>query len=156
CISMPPGPKREWRSLCGPKQGGLTMKIHARVDAKGRPVCLLISPGEVYGAARAEEPCSPGSRMATSSAAKRPDWQQHPSPYPWPGCGSQHPEPIQPQKQVPVDKGALRERNRVEHLFNSLKQFRRIATATTSSAPTSSLSSARLHANLAPINRVHA
>jgi IS5 family transposase len=29
----------------GRSRGGLTTKIHARVDAKGRPVRLLISPG---------------------------------------------------------------------------------------------------------------
>ena len=38
----------------GRSRGGLTTKIHARVDAKGRPVCLLISPGEVHDAARDE------------------------------------------------------------------------------------------------------
>ena len=51
-------------------------------------------------------------------------------------------------------KALYRERNRIKRFFNSLKQFRRIATATTSSAPTSftKLTSMR---NLAPINRAH-
>jgi len=40
-----------------------------------------------------------------------------------------------------VDKALYRELNRVERFFNILKQFCRIATATTSSAPTSSFSS---------------
>ena len=38
----------------GRSRVGLTTKIHARVDAKGRPVCLLISPGEVHDVTCAE------------------------------------------------------------------------------------------------------
>lgn len=32
----------------GRSRGGLTTKIHARVDAKGRPVRLMITPGEAH------------------------------------------------------------------------------------------------------------
>jgi transposase len=39
------GVKKEWSSLCRSKPGGLTTKIHARVDAQDRPIKLLISPG---------------------------------------------------------------------------------------------------------------
>jgi transposase len=38
----------------GRSRGGLTTKIHARVDAKGRPLCLLISPGHVHDICCAE------------------------------------------------------------------------------------------------------
>jgi IS5 family transposase len=38
----------------GRSRGGLTTKIHARVDAKGRPVCLLISPGNDHDVTAAE------------------------------------------------------------------------------------------------------
>jgi hypothetical protein len=38
----------------GRSRAGLTTKIHARVDAKGRPLCLLISPGEVQDLTYAE------------------------------------------------------------------------------------------------------
>ena len=38
----------------GRSRGGLTTKIHARVDAKGRPVRILISPGNDHDVAHAE------------------------------------------------------------------------------------------------------
>jgi len=38
----------------GEIRGGLTTKIHARVDAQGRPVQLLISPGNDHDATHAE------------------------------------------------------------------------------------------------------
>jgi IS5 family transposase len=40
--------------LCRSKSGGLTTKIDARVDAKGRPVRLLISPGNDHDVIAAE------------------------------------------------------------------------------------------------------
>lgn len=42
------GAKKSGDCWIGRNQGGLTMKIHARVEAKGRPVCLLIFLGEVH------------------------------------------------------------------------------------------------------------
>ena len=38
----------------GRSRDGLTTKIHARVDAKGRPVRLIITPGEAHDVTGAE------------------------------------------------------------------------------------------------------
>src|SRR6478672_1852438 len=46
--------KKSGDRCVGRSRGGITTKIHARVDAKGRPVCLLISPGEAHDASCAD------------------------------------------------------------------------------------------------------
>src|SRR5919204_5508797 len=46
--------KKSGDRYVGRSRGGFTTKIHARVDAKGRPVSLLISPGEAHDVTYAE------------------------------------------------------------------------------------------------------
>src|SRR5512134_1829831 len=55
------GAKKKVEIGCvGRSRGSLSTKIHARVDAKGRPVALLISPGQDRDAMHAEA-CSTAS-----------------------------------------------------------------------------------------------
>ncbi|MCA1537951.1 transposase [Bradyrhizobium sp. NBAIM03] len=48
------GEKKSGDHCVGRSRGGLTTKIHARVDAKGRPVRLMITPGEAHDVTCAE------------------------------------------------------------------------------------------------------
>jgi transposase len=112
----------------GRSRGGLTTKIHARIDAKGRPVCLLISPGEVHDAARAEALLKGLEIGALVIADKGYDAD----------CIGAHIRGRGPVPNIPNranrktkyrwTKALYRERNIVERFFNRLKQFRRIAT----------------------------
>ena len=58
------GQKESGVRCVGRSRGGLTTKIHARVDAKGRPIRLLILPGNDHDVTAAEalldglEPCA--------------------------------------------------------------------------------------------------
>jgi transposase len=112
----------------GRSRGGLTTKIHARVDAKGRPLRLLISPGQVHDISCAEALLNGLERCTVVIADKGYDAD----------CVRQH---IRLQGAIPNipnrsnrtrkyrwKKALYRQRNHVERFFNKLKQFRRIAT----------------------------
>jgi transposase len=112
----------------GRSRGGLTTKIHARVDAKGRPVCLLISPGEVHDVTCAEALLNGLEQHAVVIADKGYDADRVRIHIRAQGATPNIPNRSNRKKRYRWKKALYRERNHVERFFNKLKQFRRIAT----------------------------
>jgi transposase len=112
----------------GRSRGGLTTKIHARVDAKGRPVCLLISPGEVHDVTCAEALLGGLEKGAVVIADKGYDADRVRAHIRAQGAIPNIPNRTNRKKKCRWKKVIYRERNHVERFFNKLKQFRRIAT----------------------------
>jgi transposase len=138
---MPRVQKKSGYRCVGRSQGGFTTKIHARVDAKGRPVSLLISPGEAHDVTYAEalleglEPC------AVVIADKAYDADRVRAQIRAQGAIPNIPSRSHRRRKSRWTKAFYRERNHIERFFNKLKQNRRIATRYDSLVPPSSLSS---------------
>jgi transposase len=112
----------------GRSRGGITTKIHARVDAKGRPICLLISPGQVHDAACAEALLEGLQNGAVVIADKGYDADSIRTHIRHLGAVPNIPNRSNRTTKYRWTKALYRERNRVERFFNKLKQYRRIAT----------------------------
>lgn len=112
----------------GRSRGGLTSKIHALVDADGRPVALRLTGGQVHDSQEAEallEAMPDGATLLADkgydsnaireAAARKNAWANIPS--------------RSNRKQRYAFSGWLyRQRNIVERFFNRIKHFRGIAT----------------------------
>ena len=112
----------------GRSRGGLTTKIHALVDAEGRPLHLTLTPGQAGDAPAAEaliDRIDPGATLIAdraydtnairAQAAERSVWANI------------------PPRSIRKDSFAFcgwvyRQRNHVERFFNRIKQFRGLAT----------------------------
>ena len=111
----------------GRSRGGLTTKIHMAVDGQGRPLRLILTPGqrgdvtqapallEGLGAKRVLADKAYDSNALRSIVAE---------------MGAEAVIPCNPtrRKLIPYDFEAYKARNRIERCFNKLKHFRRIAT----------------------------
>lgn len=112
----------------GRSRGGLTTKIHALVDADGRPIRLELTPGQAGDAPVAAillENLTPGSTLLADRAydtnairdlaAERGAWANIP--------------PRSTRKgSFAFSTWVYRQRNLVERFFNRIKQFRGLAT----------------------------
>jgi transposase len=112
----------------GRSRGGLTTKIHALVDADGRPVRLELTPGQAGDAPVAAtllENLAPGATLIADRAydtnairdlaAERGAWANIP------------PRSIR-KGSFSFSTWVYRQRNLVERFFNQVKQFRGLAT----------------------------
>ena len=112
----------------GRSRGGLTTKIHAVVDAEGRPIALKLTAGQVHdGRSAADMLASVGAGdilladRAHDSDALRLDIAARGA---WANI-----RPMPHRKQSPAFSAFLyRYRNLVERFFNRLKHFRAVAT----------------------------
>ncbi len=112
----------------GRSRGGLTSKIHALVDAEGRPIRLELTPGQVHDGAMAATflpDLQPGailladraydSNAIRNEAKARSVWTN-----------------IPPKRNrtasISFSRWVYRQRNLVERFFNRIKQYRGIAT----------------------------
>ena len=111
----------------GRSRGGLTTKIHARVDAKGRPVRLLISPGNDHDVTCAATLLGGLEKGAVVIADKGYDADRVRSCIRDQGAIPNIPNRSNRKKKFRWKKAIYRERNHVERFFNKLKQFRHIA-----------------------------
>ncbi len=112
----------------GRSRGGLTSKIHALVDALGRPIRLMLSAGQAYDGHAATDllaALTPGcavlaDRAYDSNAIRAMIAAQ----------GAQAVIPSMPQRNpvIPHDRERYRDRNCVERFFNKIKSYRAIAT----------------------------
>lgn len=112
----------------GRSRGGLTTKIHALVDAEGRPVAVRLTAGQVHDSKMAEpmlETLEPGAILLADKgydsdkiralAAEKGAWANIP--------------PKRNRKASFVfSSWVYRQRNLVERFFNKLKHFRALAT----------------------------
>jgi transposase len=112
----------------GRSRGGLTTKIHALVDADGRPVRIMLTPGQANDAPVAEallEDLADGATLIADRAydtnairtlaAERGAWANIP------------PRSIR-KGSFSFSTWVYRQRNLVERFFNRIKQFRGLAT----------------------------
>jgi len=112
----------------GRSRGGLTTKIHALVDAAGRPIQLKLTEGQAHdgrSAADMFETIAAGNILladrAYDSDALREEMAGRGA---WANIRSM-PNRV---KSFPFSKWVYRQRNAVERFFNKLKHFRAIAT----------------------------
>ena len=109
-------------------RGGLTTKLHALVDADGRPVSLRLTGGQVHDACEAEaliEAIPEGATLLgdkgydstaiREAAAARNIWANIPNR-------------SNRKQRFGFSSWLYRQRNLVERFFNRIKQFRGIAT----------------------------
>jgi transposase len=112
----------------GRSRGGLTTKIHAVVDAEGRPVVLDLSAGQAHDGKAAEgllnllgdgdillADKAYDSNAIRAMAAARGAWANIPTKK-------------NRKESFAFSKWLYRQRNLVERFFNKIKQFRGIAT----------------------------
>ncbi|GAA4488796.1 hypothetical protein GCM10023157_37280 [Gluconacetobacter asukensis] len=112
----------------GRSRGGLTSKIHALVDAEGRPVSLRLTGGQVADCTEADaltDNLEEGdilladkgydSNAIRAKAAARKAW-------------ANIPPKANRKESSTFSRWVYRQRNLVERFFNKIKQFRGIAT----------------------------
>jgi len=111
----------------GRSRGGLTTKIHALVDAEGRPVRLELTAGQTHDSQPAPDMLENIQAGAILLADKAYDSdairQQVESKKAWANI----PPKSNRCKSFAFSKFLYRYRNLVERFFNKLKQFRGIA-----------------------------
>jgi transposase len=112
----------------GRSRGGLTTKIHACVDGKGRPVRLLISPGNDHDITCAKALLDGLQPGATVVADKGYDADYVRSLIREQRAISNIPNRANRKRKYRWNKAVYRQRNLVERFFNKLKKFRHIAT----------------------------
>jgi transposase len=112
----------------GRSRGGLTTKIHARVDRQGRPIQLLITPGQAHDLTAAEPLLANLGRRTVIIADKAYDADRLRAWIKAQGAIANIPNMSRRKKRFRWTKALYRERNQIERFFNKLKQFRRIAT----------------------------
>ncbi|OCJ51697.1 transposase, partial [Agrobacterium tumefaciens] len=112
----------------GRSRGGLTTKIHALVDADGRPVRLELTAGQAADAPMAEKLLSdlqPGAMILADKAydtdAIRNFAKQR-------KCWANIPAKANRKQTFSFSRWVYRQRNLVERFFNRIKQMRGLAT----------------------------
>lgn len=112
----------------GHSRGGLTTKIHALVDAEGRPVGLELSAGQAHDSTQAEDLLEPLGEGAILLADKAYDTNALRDLADKRGAWANIPARSNRKDDFVFSKWVYRQRNLVERFFNKLKQFRGIAT----------------------------
>ena len=112
----------------GRSRGGLSTKIHARVNHQGRPIQILITPGQAHDLTGAEPLLANLGRGTIVIADKAYDADRLRAHIKAKGAIANIPNMIRRKKRFRWTKALYRERNQIERFFNKLKQFRRIAT----------------------------
>ena len=113
----------------GRSRGGFTTKLHARCDAKGRPLGFVLTPGQAHDL----QGFRPLFRMLDDRieallADKGYDADTIRDEIARAGVEAVIPAKSNRRTPVPHDRRKYRQRNFVERLFNKLKNWRRIAT----------------------------
>lgn len=112
----------------GQSRGGLTTKIHAVVDAEGRPVRLALTAGQAGDApmaARLLKTVTPGATVLSDKAYDTDGIRSFEAAR---GDCSNIPPRIMRNGTFAFSRWVYRQRNRIERFFNRLKQMRGIAT----------------------------
>jgi len=105
----------------------LSTKIHALVDALGRIVEIVLSPGQAADIGAAHQLLD-GRRFGGLIADRAYDADHLTGPLRQAGVAVVIPSTRSRRIAVPHDREAYRQRNRIERFFCRLKQFRAIAT----------------------------
>lgn len=105
----------------------MSTKIHAAVDALGKPVRLILTPGQAAESQQAEALIA-GFEADAVIADKGYDADAIISAIETAGGKAVVPPRVHRVVQRDYDKALYKERNRVERFFQKIKNYRRIAT----------------------------
>jgi transposase len=112
----------------GRSRGGLTTKIHALVDAEGRPIALKLTEGQAHDGRSALDMLKPMTHGQILLADRAYDSDEQRQALAERGAWANI-KPMPNRKNVPAFSPFLyRYRNLVERFFNKIKHFRGIAT----------------------------
>jgi len=112
----------------GRSRGGLTTKIHALVDALGRPIQLMLSAGQAYdghAAMHMLNALQPGCKVLADRAYDSNAIRELITAQ---SANAVIPSMPQRNPTIPHNRDQYKDRNRVERFFNKLKNFRAVAT----------------------------
>ena len=112
----------------GRSRGGLSSKLHALVDAEGRPVGLRLTGGQVHDACEAEALIVDIPEGATLLGDKGYDNNANRDAAAARGVWANIPNRSNRKQRYGFSSWLYRQRNLVERFFNRIKQFRGIAT----------------------------
>ncbi len=121
--------KKGGRDRClGRSRGGLTTKIHALVDAQGRPIQLKLTAGQASDIASAAELTGHLAPGAMLLADKGYDANALRALVGERGAWANIPPKSHRKDPICFSRHLYRDRSLIERFFNKIKQFRRIAT----------------------------
>jgi transposase len=112
----------------GRSRGGLTTKIHAVVDALGRPVRLMLTAGQVHDSRGACDLLVNLARHAVVLGDKAYDADWIRAQIKAQGAVANIPNNRNRTHRHRFKKALYRERNLIERFFNRIKHCRRVAT----------------------------
>jgi transposase len=112
----------------GRSRGGLTTKIHAVVDADGRPIRLALTAGQAHDGRMAEPMLQTIAKGAILLADKAYDTNAIRAFAKHKQAWANIPAKSNRKESFPFSQWVYRQRNLVERFFSKLKQFRGIAT----------------------------
>lgn len=112
----------------GRSRGGLTTKIHAMVDAEGRPIRLILTPGQAGDAPAAAQLLADLALGATLLADRAYDANAIRNLAAERGAWANIPPKTTRKDAFSFSPWVYRQRNLVERFFNRIKQFRGLAT----------------------------
>ena len=109
----------------GRSKGGFTTKIHALVDALGKPLDFILTPGQRSDVTQAPALIS-GIENAKILADKGYDADSFRAQIKEQNCKAVIPPRRNRKELLPYDTALYKERNLIERFFRNLKNFRRI------------------------------
>jgi transposase len=112
----------------GRSRGGLTTKIHALVDADGRPIGIDLTPGQAHDSKMAEPMLKDIGKGTILLADRAYDTNALRDFAKEKRAWANIPAKQNRKESFPFSSWVYRQRNLVERFFNKLKQFRGIAT----------------------------
>jgi transposase len=123
----------------GRSQGGFSTKVHLRAEGTGKPMTIVLTPGERHEATAFEQLMEHGAvrRPGRGRPKRRPKRVVGDKGYSSRkiraylrrrGIRYTIPRKTNECRTGPFDRAIYRQRNRVERLINRFKQFRRLAT----------------------------
>ncbi|MEL4072993.1 IS5 family transposase [Ochrobactrum sp. GPK 3] len=118
-----------YKEAFGRSRGGFTTKVHARTDGQGRPLGFVLTGGEASDYNAVEDLMSiPVKKPRLLLADRGYDGDNIRNALLWSGITPVIPPKANRKNPPACDFQAYKDRNRIESMFNRLKQFRRIAT----------------------------
>ena len=112
----------------GRSRGGLTTKINAAVDARGRPIRFVLTPGQAADIHAADDLLEPLNEGCVLLADKAYDADALRERIEERGAIANIPPKANRRNPPGFDAELYKQRNLIERFFNKIKHFRRIAT----------------------------